>query len=91
MSQKLKDVFIQNWTAQINATSNSNMYKVLKTKFEESRFIAVLPTLFGKWFIRFRTKNHRFPVEIGRWYSVPLNARLCPYCNTDIGDAFIFC
>ena len=46
MSQKLKAVFIQNWTAQINATSNSNMYKVFKTKFEESRYIAILPTLF---------------------------------------------
>ena len=58
--------------AQINATSNSNMYKVFKTKFEESRYIAILPTLFCKWFIRFRTRNHRLPVEIGRLYSVPL-------------------
>ena len=46
MSQKHKDVFVQNWKAQINATSNSNLYKVFKTEFKESRYIAILPTLF---------------------------------------------
>ena len=91
MSQKLKDLFVQNWTAQINATSNSNLYKVFKTVFEESRYITILPTRFCKWFIRSPTRNHRLPVVIGRWYSVPLNECLCPLAIQISAMNFMFC
>lgn len=88
ITQKLKDVFIQNWTSQLNASSCSNIYKTFKTNFEQSKYVSILPTVPCKWFMRFRTRNHRLPVEVGRWHSVPLNERKCMYCNIDIGDEF---
>ena len=36
----------------------------------------------------FRTRNHRFPVELGRWYGKPLNERICHFCNSDLGDEY---
>ena len=38
--------------------------------------------------IKFRTRNNKLPVEIGRWNKVPLNQRLCKLCSSDIGDGF---
>ena len=36
----------------------------------------------------YRTRNHRLPVEVGRWQSIPLNERLCSYYKSDIGDEY---
>ena len=36
----------------------------------------------------FRSRNHRFPVELGRWYGKPLNERICHFCNSDLGDEY---
>lgn len=88
IKQKLKDVFIQNWLAIIGISSASNIYRIFKTKFEQSLYLSILPTYYCKRFLAFRTRNHHFPVETGRWRSVPLNNRVCPYCVSDIGDEF---
>ena len=39
--------------------------------------------------IKYRTGNHRLPVETGRWDDIPLNERKCKICTTDdIGDEY---
>ena len=35
-----------------------------------------------------RTRNHRLPMELGRWKGVPYNERLCTFCNNDVGDEY---
>ena len=37
--------------------------------------------------IRFRTQNHRLPIEIGNWERITINERLCQTCNK-LGDEF---
>jgi hypothetical protein len=38
---------------------------------------------------KFRTCNHRLPIEIGRWQNVDRSDRICPICQTEeIGDEF---
>ena len=32
-------------------------------------------------------RNNRLPVELGRWYSTPINERKCSQCD-DIGDEY---
>ena len=81
IKQKLTDVYIQKWISQIKVTSESNCYKIFKTYFGQSKYISTLPRSQCKSLIRFRTRNHKLPVEVGRWKSVPLNERLCIYCN----------
>ena len=39
--------------------------------------------------IKYRTGNHRLPVETRRWEDIPLNERKCKICTTDdIGDEY---
>ena len=87
IKQKLIDVYIQKWISQIKVTSESNCYKIFKTHFGQSKYISTMPRSQWKSLIRFRTRNHKLPVEVGRWKSVPLNERLCIYCN-ELGDEF---
>ena len=41
-TQKLKDVFIQDWFAVIGISSSSNIYRIFKTKFEQSPYLSIL-------------------------------------------------
>lgn len=37
---------------------------------------------------RFRTSNHKLPIETGRWNNVPRNQRFCNLCKNNIGDEY---
>ena len=88
INNKMKDVFLQKWNTNLEMTSNSNFYKIIKTNFRTSKYQSQLPESLCKLFLRFRMRNHRLPIEIGRWQSVPLMDRKCNKCNLDIGDEF---
>lgn len=88
VNQKIKDQFIQNCTANIELTSNSNIYRIFKTKFERSQYILQLPLSLCKIYIRFRTRNHKLPVETGRWKGIQLFERKCTLCDGDLGDEY---
>ena len=88
VNQKLKDIFIQTWRSKIEIESESNVYRIFKTNFEESKYITILSTLLCKRFLSFRTRNHKLPVETGRWKGVPYNERVCNLCHRDVGDEF---
>ena len=64
------------------------IYKIFKDTFETSSYIKQLPHFLCRTFMAFRTRNHRFPVELGRWYGKPLNERICHFCNSDLGDKY---
>jgi hypothetical protein len=85
--QKLKDIFIQTWQAEINQTSDTNLYKYIKPTFRRSFYIDKLTTYDCKFLIAFLTRNHRLPIETGRWQNTPPNERICTNCR-DIGDEF---
>ena len=88
INNKMKDLFLQKWNTNLEMTSNSIFYKIIKTNFRTSKYLSRLPESLCKLFLRFRTRNHRLPIEIGRWQSVPLMDRKCNKCNLDIGDEF---
>lgn len=83
-------MFIQDWFALIEISSSSNIYRLLKSKFEQCLYLSIMPSYYCKRFLSFRTRNHRLPVEVGRWRSIPSQERLCTYCTDDIGDEFHF-
>ena len=38
---------------------------------------------------RFRTANHKLPIEIGRWNNTNRINRMCTHCNkNELGDEF---
>ena len=85
--QKLKDVFIQNWHANIDQTSSSSFYKQLNREFNQNNCLNLISSFQFRQLLAFITRNHRLPIETGRWRSIPTSERKCSICN-DIGDEF---
>jgi len=86
--QKLKDIFIQHWHSEIERTSNTNLYKHFKTSFGISNYIDILDKSSCKRLIAFLTRNHRLPIEIGRWQNIPSHDRKCIFNCNDRGDEY---
>ena len=63
-------------------------YRLFKTDFERSHYLDFIPENMYKCLLRFRTRNHRLPVECGRWKGIPLQDRKCSFCDCDIGDEY---
>ena len=50
-------------------------------------YLTILPKSMYITFAKFRTGNHRFPIEVGRCQNIELAERKCTLCNTgDIGN-----
>lgn len=88
--QKLHDQYIQQWMETVHISSSSSNFRIFKTSFERSPYLHVLSDTLSRTLIKFRTRNHRFPVEKGRWTGLTYSERKCEMCNTDIGDEFHF-
>ena len=87
LKRKLQDQYIQEWMALSNSATSSTHYRLIKRQFEFSKYLTILPENLSRKLLAFRTRNHRLPVEIGRWTGKPLSDRKCEHCN-DLGDEF---
>jgi hypothetical protein len=87
----LVDQFFQDWCSKLEASSKGQMYHIFKenTLFEE--YFSILPNSLRLALMHFRTGNHRFPIEVGRWSQsfIPHEQRKCNLCPlNDLGDEF---
>ena len=90
VKQKLRDIYIANWHAQLDTSSSATTYKLIKTRFGMENYLVTLPMKFRKSLIKIRTRNHRLPIETGRWQHVTREERICNLCNQSLGDEFHF-
>lgn len=81
--QKLTDVFIGEW---YHSVDNDNNFKIFKKSFGFENYLNKLRSNLLYQLISFRTRNHKLPVEIGRWRKIPLIDRKCHLCKKDTGD-----
>lgn len=88
VKQKLKDLFLNEWYSKIDNSSNSMFYRVFKKTFGIEPYLAELGNQLLYYFIKFRTRNHRLPIETGNWLRTPINQRFCNICQDKIGDEF---
>lgn len=86
--QKLKDLFINEWFNTIEQSSGCSTYTLIKNKFQFETYLINTPAKLLKPMIQFRTRNHRMPIETGRWNNIPREDRKCTLCNSDTGDEF---
>ena len=85
VKQKLKDIFINEWTSKVNESTH---YRLLKTTFKFETYFKKSCDKESKLLLKFRTRNHRLPVEVGRWNKIELRERKCVFCKNDIGDEY---
>ena len=91
VKQSLRDQFIQTWSSDIFNSSKGTIYRIFKTIFCLETHLEILPVKLRSLFLKFRTTNHRLPVETGRWFSIPYNERFCVLCNDNkIADEYHF-
>ena len=86
--QKLKDQYLQQWNSLVNASSSGINYRIFKNCFGINPYFYFLNNTQIRILTAFRTRNHRLPIEVGRWGNKPINERICHLCKTDTGDEF---
>ena len=89
VKQNLQDQFNQNWRTNLTMSSKGKNYNVFKDSIQIERYINMLPYKLYINMIRFRTGNHKMPIEIGRWNNIDIDDRKCNLCaSNSIGDEF---
>ena len=85
----LQDQFIQTWSSNINNSPKTVNYCIYKESFAFENYINKLDDKDVFTLCRFRTVNHKLPIESGRWKNIPRENRTCNLCNSnEIGDEF---
>lgn len=89
VKQILMDQFIQKWRSNLDNSSKSKNYSVYKDNIDLEMYFKILPKHLYLHMVHFRTANHKFPIETGRWNNIDLNERKCNLCEKNIiGDEF---
>ena len=86
--QKLTDLYLNEWNNACNNNTSCYIYKLFKTSSGFENYLTKVPFKLRKYLIQIRTRNHRLPIEKGRWRRIPRENRKCHLCSQDIGDEF---
>ena len=86
--QRALDHFLQQWGTLINSSSSGLTYKIFKEQIEINNYFSILNNKQSRILTAFRTRNHRLPVEVGRWSNTPIDERICHLCKAELGDEF---
>ena len=57
------------------------LYKCFKSDLKFESYLIELPAGYKRIFTKFRTSNHKLPVEKGRFTKLPRNMRICENCD----------
>ena len=85
----LVDQFKQSWKSDLENSSKAFSYRIFKTEHGFEKYLDILNERDRITLTRFRTTNHRLPIETGRWLNIDRNDRTCTLCNSNkLGDEF---
>ena len=85
----LVDQFHQMWNGLLQETdsSKSKNYALFKDNANAAKFLSILSGPSARTMKKFRSGNHKLPIEVGRWNDTDLQERKCNLCQTSsIGD-----
>ena len=85
---RLIDQFKQNWLSNMENSPKGITYKLFKNELHFEKYLDSLEDRGLFTFCKFRTLNHKLPIECGRWQRLDRNQRLCNLCSETIGDEF---
>ena len=88
VKQKLSDLFLNQWYSGLENSQNCKIYSIFKTQFGIEKYLSEKSNKYQKYMIKFRTRNHKLPVETGNWTRTPLEQRKCTRCDRNIGDEY---
>ena len=85
---RLIDQFKQHWKSEVDTSPKGISYRLFKDEINFENYLKFLQDRDLYVFCKFRTQNHKLPIEIGRWQNIERNERLCNLCRNVIGDEF---
>ena len=94
VKQRLQDQFTQKWNEEINNSELYYNYRMFKEHFKFEKYLSILPFDLAHSLLKFRTLNHKLPIQRGRILGIERNKRNCVKCDKEeIGDEFhyLFC
>jgi hypothetical protein len=82
--RNLQDQFEQYCHSLLDNASKAIHYRLFKDYFGMEVYLDILDIVE---LCRFRTANHKIPIEIGRWNNTNRSNRICTHCNkNELGD-----
>ena len=76
---KLDDYFKEKFRKEIRNSSRSTLYGSMKDDFKEEQYISVVKYYrYRSAVAKLRISAHTFPIEKGRWRTIPGDQRVCP-------------
>ena len=92
ISQTLSDLYIQEWNEKANVSSKGKQYLLFKDNLNFEKYLIKVSKFYYAKIIKYRTGNHRLPVETGRCDDIPLNERKCKFAlKTTLVTSIIIC
>ena len=89
IKQNLTDQYLQTWLSSVNDSPKALNYRIYKDNLVFENYLNILNDKDNLTLSKFRTTNHKLPVENGRWKNIARENRICPLCNNgEIGDEF---
>ena len=87
--QRLIDIYLQDWKAEVNLTTDGRLYKQFNKQFIFESYLKINNASLRIAISKIRLSSHLFFVERGRWgqRKIERRDRLCQFCNC-IEDEF---
>ena len=79
----LTDQFKQKWHSALQISPKALSYRLFKVEFRFEKYLDVLNDKNRFPFCRFRTSNHRLPIEVGHWANLERHNRLSANVNLE--------
>ena len=88
--QRLQDMYLQEWSAKVNTTSDGRMFKHLKQSFVFEQYLEMPNKYLRVSITKIRLSSHLFFIERGRWTNIPRLDRKCDCCNVIEDEYHVF-
>ena len=72
---RLKDQYIQEWKTEVMNTDKCFNYRLYKVDFSFENYLVQMFPRHRNVVCKFRTLNHKLPIETGRYTNVPRHQR----------------
>ena len=81
VKQILIDQYTQQWNTLVNSSNKGKLYHIYKESIGFEAYLKLLPLTDALSLFKFRTANHKLPIETGRWDGTLIEHRKCSLCQ----------
>ena len=74
---KLKLFYTDKWLTSVSQSNKGLFYKEYKTELKFENYLVEMDVSLRYFLVKFRTSNHRLPIEEGRFNQIAIADRKC--------------